>query len=146
MSKTFTVAGVSAPRGQMAVQWRFANGAAAARTKVLVKNGDSAIALYDLPNPMTKDAAIDYVTANFLGKTPAAPAVKAEAKAAVKAPGVRAEKRQAKAEAASKAKDEAKEIAKRVEAAQKSVTRNEIDADIDESDIPEFIKRDFRRA
>lgn len=145
MSKTFNVAGVSAPRGQTAIQWRFANGTATARTKVLVKNGDSAIALYDLPTPMTKDAAIDYVTVNFLGKTPPAAPVKAEAKA-VKAPGVRAEKRQAKVEAASKAKDDAKEIAKRVAEAQKSVTRTEIDADIDENDIPEFIRRDFRRA
>jgi CxxC motif-containing protein len=150
MSKTFTVAGVSTPRGQMAVQYRFANGTAAARTKVLVKNGDSAITLFDLPEPMTKEQATVFVN-NALGTSYAdrAPVTKAQAKAQATAkivPGKREVKRQEKVEAASKAKDEAKAIAKRVAEAQKSVTRTEIDADIDESDIPEFIKRDFRKS
>jgi hypothetical protein len=62
MSKLFSVAGTSNLDG--VVKFRVANGSAAARTKVLLKNGHSDIKLFDLPKPMDKDAAIAFVKSN----------------------------------------------------------------------------------
>ncbi len=144
MSKTFTVAGVSVPRGRMDVTWRFANGKAAARTKVLEKNGDHDIRLFDLPVAMDKDAAIDWVTKNHLGAKPVAaqkPAVAAKAAT----PGKRELKRQEKAAqaAADKVRRKASDEAYAKVAA--GVNKADIEFEIDESMIPDFIRRDFRR-
>lgn len=59
MEKQFNVAGVSKLEGQ--VKYRFANGSAPARVKVLVKNGHTDIDLRALPKAMTKQQAIAYL-------------------------------------------------------------------------------------
>ena len=58
MDKTFTFAGVSTLNGTVA--YRFANGAD--RVKVLAKNGHENIDLRSLPEPMTKDRAIQFLS------------------------------------------------------------------------------------
>ena len=55
MSKTFNVAGFSAKGGK--VSFRVANGSAAARSKVLAKDGHTQIDLIDLPTAMSKEDA-----------------------------------------------------------------------------------------
>jgi len=54
----FTVAGVSTHRGQTKV--RFANDLVS-RVKMLVKDGHTDVELYELPEPMTKAEACDYL-------------------------------------------------------------------------------------
>ena len=53
--KTFTVAGTSVKGGE--TKYRFANGTAAARTKVLEKDGHTMVLLFNLPSAMTAEAA-----------------------------------------------------------------------------------------
>ncbi len=53
MSKTFDVAGVSTKNGS--VKFRVANGKPEARAKILAKDGHTAIDLFQLPKPMTKE-------------------------------------------------------------------------------------------
>lgn len=67
-SKTFKVIGVSTLNGKTKV--RFANDLAT-RIKNLVKNGHTAVELFELPEPMTKDAGIAYAKANNLFAIPA---------------------------------------------------------------------------
>jgi hypothetical protein len=55
--KTFTVAGTSKKDGKLA--YRFANGTAAARARVLSDHED--LKLFDLPRAMTKEAAIAWL-------------------------------------------------------------------------------------
>lgn len=57
MEKTFTYAGVSTLNG--VVKARFANDAA--RVKVLQKNGHKEIDLIELPSPLTKAEAVEYL-------------------------------------------------------------------------------------
>lgn len=98
MSKTFLVAGTSVVKGKIVA--RFANGTAKAREKVLVKNTDTDIKLFDLPKSLTKEDAIVFLRTNHeaafsadelaalnLSVTGAAKIVKA-----AKAPKVKAEK------------------------------------------------------
>ena len=66
MTKTFTVAGTSNLNGT--VKFRFANDLKG-RIKVLERNGHTDIDLRELPEPMTKEAAIQYLEAEA---TPAA--------------------------------------------------------------------------
>lgn len=56
MDKKFLVAGTSTLKGNVVT--RFANGTAKARTKVLVKNGDTDIVLVDLSKSLTKVEAL----------------------------------------------------------------------------------------
>jgi hypothetical protein len=58
MSKLFTVAGTSVLEG--IIKFRVANGTAAARTKVLEKNGHTEIFLQDLPKAMSKEDAMAF--------------------------------------------------------------------------------------
>ena len=58
MSKLFTVAGTSVLEGT--IKFRVANGTAAARTKVLEKNGHTEIFLQDLPTAMSKEDAMAF--------------------------------------------------------------------------------------
>ena len=78
-SKLFKVVGVSTLNGKTKV--RFANDTA--RVKILVKNGHTAIDLHELPEAMTKEAALAYVKANALFTIPADTDVSAEALVAV---------------------------------------------------------------
>lgn len=57
--KTFLVAGTTFLKGKTVA--RFANGTAKARVKVLEKNGDVDIKLFDLPKSMTKAAAVTFL-------------------------------------------------------------------------------------
>ena len=66
-SKTFTVVGVSTLNGKTKV--RFANDFAG-RIKNLVKGGHTNIELFELPEAMTKEAALAYVKANSLFAIP----------------------------------------------------------------------------
>jgi len=60
--KTFTIAGTSiTPAGVLKVRW--ANDLAS-RVKILVKAGHTDIVLSELPTPMTKLAACEYLLAN----------------------------------------------------------------------------------
>lgn len=59
MSKMFTVAGTSVLEGIL--KFRVANGGAAARAKVLEKNGHTQINLQDLPKAMTKEDAMAFL-------------------------------------------------------------------------------------
>ena len=68
MSKLFTVAGFSTKEGK--VKPRFANGTAAARVRVLERDGHTAISLFDLPKPMDKDEALAYARAALKGAAP----------------------------------------------------------------------------
>jgi len=73
-SKLFKVVGVSTLNGKTKV--RFANDTA--RVKILVKNGHTAIDLHELPEAMTKEAALAHVKANSLFDIPADTDVTAE--------------------------------------------------------------------
>ena len=60
--KTFTIGGTSTgPDGVL--QWRFANGSAAARTEILRRNHHYNIRFVELPNPMTKDEGMAWLLA-----------------------------------------------------------------------------------
>jgi hypothetical protein len=59
MDKTFTVAGTSIREGEFKL--RFANGSAQDRANVLIKGGHTEVKLVDLPEPMTKAAATEYL-------------------------------------------------------------------------------------
>ena len=61
MTKTFTVAGTSNLNG--VVKFRFANDLKG-RIKVLERNGHTNIDLRELPEPMTKEAAIQFLEAD----------------------------------------------------------------------------------
>lgn len=74
-SKTFTVVGVSTLNGKTKV--RFANDFAS-RIKNLVKGGHTNVELFELPEAMTKEAALAYVKANSLFTIPADTDVTAE--------------------------------------------------------------------
>jgi hypothetical protein len=88
MSKLFTVAGTSVLEGVL--KFRVANGGAAARTKVLEKNGHTQINLVDLPKAMTKEDAMVFL--NYTDGEPIAkPALKAKVEKT--APKVKAEKK-----------------------------------------------------
>lgn len=76
--KTFTIAGVSTQFGK--TKQRFANGTVANRAKILERAGCTDIKLFDLPHPMTKDAARIWLEEKF-GAT-VAPVAEAEAQAA----------------------------------------------------------------
>ena len=73
-TKTFKVIGVSTLAGKTKV--RFANDTA--RVKILVKNGHTAIDLHELPEAMSKEAALAYVKANNLFVIPADTDITAE--------------------------------------------------------------------
>ena len=60
MEKTFTVAGTSNLNG--VIKFRFANDLES-RVKVLAKNGHTEVRLQALPYAMTKEAAIQFITA-----------------------------------------------------------------------------------
>jgi hypothetical protein len=83
MEKTFAFAGVSTLNGTVA--YRFANGAD--RVKVLAKNGHVDIDLRSLPEPMTKDSAIQFLNAQGI----VAEATRVTAPKAQKAPKAKAE-------------------------------------------------------
>jgi len=73
--KTFAVAGVST--FQDGTKIRFANDAA--RVKILIKNGHTAIELIDLPREMTKAEIAEHLTAiNFANGRPAVEAAIAD--------------------------------------------------------------------
>lgn len=74
-SKLFTVIGVSTLAGKTKV--RFANDLAT-RIKNLVKGGHTNVELFELPEAMTKEAALAYVKANSLFAIPADTDVTAE--------------------------------------------------------------------
>lgn len=78
-SKLFKVVGVSTLNGKTKV--RFANDTA--RVKILVKNGHTAIDLQELPEAMSKEAALAYVKANNLFAIPADTDITAEVLVAV---------------------------------------------------------------
>lgn len=67
-TKTFSVIGVSTLNGNTKI--RFANDFAG-RIKNLVKGGHTGVELFELPEPMTKEAGIAYVQANNLFAIPA---------------------------------------------------------------------------
>jgi len=76
MTKLFTVAGTSSKAGVS--KFRVANGTAAQRTKLLIKDGQTDIQLFDLPKPMSKEDASAFVKSkgfNFELAAPAAPKV-----------------------------------------------------------------------
>lgn len=76
MSKTFNVAGFSSKAGK--ISFRVANGSAAARAKVLAKDGHENIDLIDLPSAMSKeDAEVFARKALNVPSTAAAPKAKA---------------------------------------------------------------------
>ena len=79
-SKLFTVVGVSTLNGKTKV--RFANDFAG-RIKNLVKGGHTNVELFELPEAMTKEAALSYVKANALFTIPADTDVTADALVAV---------------------------------------------------------------
>jgi hypothetical protein len=105
--KTFTVAGTSVENG--VTKFRVANDLAG-RIKMLERCENTDIVLDELPEPMTKQAAAQYVLDNNLCSEDAEAAVAAVAQAAPKAP---AAKKVAKAPAAKPVSDDA--IAKLVE-------------------------------
>jgi hypothetical protein len=86
MSNTYNVAGFSSKNGKVSV--RVANGSAAARTKVLERDGHTEVDLIDLPSAMSKEDAIAFVSKAMNraveAKAPKATATKAPA--APKAP------------------------------------------------------------
>lgn len=143
MEKTYTTAGMSMCKGKNV--WRFANGTAASRTKVLVKNGDTCIALWDLPNAMTRDAAIAYVTPFLNDTQKSEPKSAPVAAAKTVTPGKRELKRQEKAAQAAADRVRRKESDANFEKVKASVNKNDINFPIDEDAIPDFIRRDFRR-
>jgi hypothetical protein len=59
--KTYTVAGTSIKKGEKKL--RLANGTAAAREAVLIKDGHTEVRLFDLPQPMSADAAARWLEA-----------------------------------------------------------------------------------
>lgn len=59
--RTYTVAGTSVKKGEKKL--RLANGSAAAREAVLVKDGHEDVRLFDLPGPMTAEAAARWLEA-----------------------------------------------------------------------------------
>ena len=93
MTKLFTVAGTSTKSG--VTKFRVANGTAAQRTKLLVKDGQTNINLIDLAKPMSKEDAIAFLTANGFSESatskPTAVATPKPAKVA-KAPKLKAVK------------------------------------------------------
>lgn len=64
-TKTFTIAGYSNLNGR--VKLRVATGTIARRTAVLKSAGHTDINLVELPEPMTRAAATEYVEAQFAG-------------------------------------------------------------------------------
>jgi hypothetical protein len=78
-SKLFKVVGISTLNGKTKV--RFANDTS--RVKILVKNGHTNVELFELPEAMTKEAALAHVKANALFTIPADTDVTAEDIAAV---------------------------------------------------------------
>lgn len=64
-AKTFTIAGYSNLNGR--VKLRVATGSIARRTAVLKSAGHTDINLVELPQPMTRAAATEYVEAQFKG-------------------------------------------------------------------------------
>jgi hypothetical protein len=73
-SKLFKVVGISTLNGKTKV--RFANDTS--RVKILVKNGHTNVDLFELPEAMTKEAALAHVKANNLFTIPADTDVTAE--------------------------------------------------------------------
>jgi hypothetical protein len=65
--KTYTIAGYSNLNGR--VKLRVATGSIARRTSVLKSAGHVDINLVELPEPMTRAAAAEYVEAEFRGVT-----------------------------------------------------------------------------
>lgn len=63
--KTFTVGGTSVLNGVLT--YRFANNSAKARAGKLKQHGHTEIALIDLPNAMTKEEAVAYLTSQGIG-------------------------------------------------------------------------------
>ena len=78
-SKLFKVVGISTLNGKTKV--RFANDTS--RVKILVKNGHTNVDLFELPEAMTKEAALAHVKANNLFAIPADTDVTADALVAV---------------------------------------------------------------
>jgi hypothetical protein len=66
-TKTFTIAGYSNLNGR--VKLRVATGAVARRVAVLKSAGHTDINLIELPNPMTRAAAAEFVASEFVGVT-----------------------------------------------------------------------------
>ena len=64
-TKTFTIAGYSNLNGR--VKLRVATGSVARRTAVLKSAGHTDINLVELPEPMTRAAATEYVESQFKG-------------------------------------------------------------------------------
>jgi len=62
-NKLFLIAGTSNLYGK--VKFRFANGTVKHRTGVMTRAGHKDINFLELPNPMTKDQAREYVKANL---------------------------------------------------------------------------------
>lgn len=73
-TKQFKVIGVSTFKGKRKV--RFAQGLE--RVKALIKAGNSDVELFELPEPMTKEAGIEYARANNLFVVPGDADVTAE--------------------------------------------------------------------
>ena len=83
--KLFTVAGMSTHKGKSS--YRFAN--SLSRAQVLARNGHEHVELFVLPNPMTKESAIEYLKKGSLSKQIAANRVdKSKTKATPQVPAL----------------------------------------------------------
>ena len=132
MSKSFTHAGVSKLDGEFKV--RFANDSM--RTKVLIKNGHTDIDIIELKHAMTKEEAVAYLLSIDFdnGNTAVRAALEAEVtkrtdtpKAANKSPAKKEAKKPKKAPTPKPSLDA---IKARGEAAKKSATKAEIEAQL----------------
>lgn len=105
MSKTYTIAGTSVLRGVRT--YRFANGSAKVRAGVLKRNDHTEIELLDLPEPMEKTAAIQWLNAQGIDGT-----LPATGRGAAITPEEQAEiEAQAEADAQARAEAEAAQLA-----------------------------------
>ena len=139
MSKSFTHAGVSKQDGQFKV--RFANDAM--RTKVLIKNGHTDIDIIELKHAMTKEDAVAYLLSIDFdnGNKEVRAALEAAQEKRTEAPtGANRDKPKKEAKKPKKAptpKPSLDAIKARGEAAKKSATKAEIEAQLaDLEDAP----------
>ena len=165
MDKKFLVAGTSTLKGKIVA--RFANGTAKARSKVLVKNGDTDIFLVDLSKSLTKVEAVaelrerfataftfdqfitleaaaggSKLTAPKKAKTVKETVKKAAAKTKVKAVKSESEKSDVKASNLEKIRAAAT-AAKARKVKVVDTTKDEIEFAIDEDADAEFVKSEF---
>lgn len=140
MSKSFTHAGVSKLDGEFKV--RFANDSM--RTKVLIKNGHTDIDIVELKHAMTKEEAVAYLLSIDFdnGNTAVRAALEAEATKRTETPQAANKERKGNKETkkpkkAPTPKPSLDAIKARGEAAKKSATKAEIEAQLaDLEDAP----------